>query len=129
MKNEATARMQEIAERLFELREKRSGVRKIYEDYGHQTETAERELMELMETVGVSAVTCDTGTLTLTMKASAKLRDWPTLKEHIMKNPENIDLLEKRVSASGCKERWQTGEEIPGVDRVDSPDLAYRGLK
>lgn len=127
---DTNTRKHELLEKCFELREKASGARKIAERYGEEQAEAERELIQILETEGSAAVMGEAGTLTLSMTAKARLTDWPTLKQHIEKNPSaNLDLLERRLSRAGCKERWQAGETVPGVEQVQEPTLSYRATK
>lgn len=127
---DTNTRKHELLEKCFELREKASGARKIAERYGIEQDEAERELMQIMETEGASAVMGESGTLTLSMTAKARLNDWPTLKSYIEAKPsERLDLLERRLSRAGCKERWQAGEAVPGVEQLQEPTLSYRATK
>ncbi len=123
-------RLTELVELLFELREKRSGVRKIDADYKAQQEEIEKQVIEMLETSGASAANSEAGTVTVTMTASPKVLDFPALRKYIEASPqERLDLLEKRVSKAGCKERWQIGEKVPGVEQEVESSLQYRTAK
>jgi hypothetical protein len=42
-----------------------------------------------------------------------------------MKN-DAFELLQKRVSVEACRERWDEGLEIPGVERIGKVEFSLR---
>lgn len=44
--------------------------------------------------------------------------DWPKIIQYI-KDTGSVDLLEKRLLKSGVKARWEDGESIPGVSKIE----------
>lgn len=44
--------------------------------------------------------------------------DWPSIIKYI-KDTGSVDLLEKRLLKSGVKARWEDGEVIPGVSKIE----------
>lgn len=51
--------------------------------------------------------------------------DWETLYAHIQETGE-FDLLHKRLSSGAFKDRWEDGENVPGVKRESLKRLAIR---
>jgi hypothetical protein len=55
------------------------------------------------------------------------VEDWDTLYWHIHATSE-WDLLHKRLSAAAVKERWELGEEVPGVGSFPVEKLSLTKL-
>lgn len=49
--------------------------------------------------------------------------EWPKVWAHIQETG-NFDLLHKRLTITAVRERWDAGEEVPGVGRRDKYDLS-----
>jgi hypothetical protein len=63
-------------------------------------------------------------TVAITSTEIPMVADWSAFYEFI-KTTGQIDLLEKRPSKGACVERWEAGEEIPGVSRNTRVDLSF----
>ena len=48
---------------------------------------------------------------------------WPQLWQHIAATGE-FDLLQKRLGDKAIKDRWDAGEDVPGVERMKVPDIS-----
>lgn len=48
--------------------------------------------------------------------------DWSKIMQYI-KDTGSVDLLEKRLLKSGVKARWDNGETVPGVVKVDKTSI------
>lgn len=56
-------------------------------------------------------------------KREPTVEDWPALHAHIKASGE-FDLLQKRVSSTAVKERWEAGVELPGVGAINVKKLS-----
>ena len=113
---------------LAELKEKRSEIAKLDADLKAQFDATKQMLIERLNTTGASAATGKTDdgrevTVSLVMKAIPKLESWDIFSAYIVKTGQ-LDLLEKRISRGGVKERWQAGVDVPGLSRVDEQDIS-----
>ena len=72
-----------------------------------------REMLEC----GISELQGDVGKIKLKTVESAEVTDYHALYEYI-RETNSFDLLQRRVSLSGVRERWQKGNDVPGVARV-----------
>ncbi len=54
----------------------------------------------------------------LDVKEKGSVEDWDALWSYIREN-DAFELLHKRLTDSAVKERWDAGEEVPGVEKVD----------
>jgi len=54
----------------------------------------------------------------LDVKEKGSVDNWDALWSYIREN-NAFELLHKRLTDSAVKERWDAGEEVPGVEKVD----------
>ena len=60
--------------------------------------------------------------ITRTVKVVSNVTDWPSLLNYI-KSSGSVDLLQKRVTESAVKARWDSGVEIPGVAQATKDSI------
>jgi len=60
--------------------------------------------------------------ITRTAKPAANVKDWPALLEYI-KATGSVDLLQKRVTESAVKLRWDAGVVLPGVEKTTKDSI------
>lgn len=53
--------------------------------------------------------------LTLTTTTEPVVKDWQQVYAYMTEN-QDFSLMQKRLAASAIKERWDAGEQIPGVE-------------
>lgn len=68
------------------------------------------------------------GKAEIRMQSVAQVADWDTFYHHIQATGE-FDLLHKAVTLSACKERWEAGNEIPGVLQDQRPTCTISKIK
>lgn len=59
---------------------------------------------------------------------TVKPEDWPKLWAHVKKTGE-FELIRKQLSVTACRERWDAGKEIPGVERFVKLSLELKERK
>lgn len=64
----------------------------------------------------------------LKMRAEAEVLDWTALTKHI-KDTGEFDLLQKRVTVTAVRERWEVGKEVPGIKQSQVPEIAIKRAK
>ena len=64
----------------------------------------------------------------LKMRANAELVDWDALQKHILATGE-FDLLQKRVTVTAVRARWEVGKEVPGVTQTQEPEVTISVVK
>lgn len=68
-------------------------------------------------------------------QATISRREHPTLEnadqfyKHLKKHPEDIDLLQRRLSAEAVRARWNEKVAIPGVGKFTSVKLSLTKVK
>jgi hypothetical protein len=95
-----------------------------------QAEEMEEAEKEMYKTIiaklregGMSAMGGKVGVVKLHETVEPIAQDWPAtwafIKEH-----DAFELLHKRLTVTAVKERWEHGEEVPGVGRVPKFSLS-----
>ena len=54
--------------------------------------------------------------------------DWDVFREYIVEH-DAWELIHKRVTVTSVRERWEAGEEIPGIGRMTKYKLSVSGVK
>lgn len=62
------------------------------------------------------------------MGVKAVVADWDTVYHHIQATGE-FDLLHKSITLTACRERWEAGNTVPGVDQVQEPTCTISTVK
>lgn len=58
------------------------------------------------------------GVVKMTRLIEPRADDWPAIREYIVEH-NAFELLHARLTSTAVKERWDAGEEIPGVGRSE----------
>lgn len=92
-----------------------------------EVEAREKEIKEWI--IANLSKSLDTGAAGLkyraqiVMKASPRIADWGVFCSYVRKN-DRFDLLQKRVSDTGIKDLWADRADVPGIERVNVPDVS-----
>ena len=63
----------------------------------------------------------------IVMKTTPAAKDWDLIYKYIQKN-KAFELLQRRLSTEAVVERWDAGQEIPGVEHMHFKDLSLNKL-
>ena len=96
----------------------RDQISELTKEYDTQVETLKAQQTEIanamkeqMQTLGVTSVRTDQGTVVLSVKTRYSTADWDSFKKFVMEH-DALDLFEKRIAQTNMK---QFLEENPGV--------------
>jgi hypothetical protein len=67
---------------------------------------------------GIPELSGAVGSFTLKIKEEPEVVSWSDFQEHIRQTGE-LDLLQKRPMVSAIKARWEEGNDVPGVGRLE----------
>ena len=89
-----------------------------------ETEMALKQwIIEKLKEDGAEASRGQTATGSITRSREANVQDWSALWEYIYENREE-SLVQRRVSITSMRERWDSGIIIPGVEVYEMEDLS-----
>lgn len=83
------------------------------------------ELIQQLQSVGATAASSDEATAELTLTATPKVTDREAFRLHIIQSGE-LDLLEDRPARGAIRERWRTGEQVPGITAIEEFGLSLK---
>lgn len=63
----------------------------------------------------------------ITRKAVPAVADWQKVWDFVKKT-SRFDLLQKRISDTAVKDMWESGSEVPGVERFHAVDVSITKL-
>lgn len=97
-----------------ELRDRRKALKKKYEEEDAPLKLMMEKIEEYLRTeldlAGAKSMNTAHGTVYKAYKEFANVADWDAVLEFILNN-EAYDLLEKRISKAGVKERMELGSD------------------
>jgi hypothetical protein len=59
----------------------------------------------------------------IVMKVTAKIADWGVFTSWVRKH-DRFDCLQKRVTETAIKDLWAEREAVPGIEKVNIPDVS-----
>lgn len=115
------------ADKLYETREKRLELsRKVAELEEIEKRIKEHLIAQLPEqdASGVAGKTCR---ISLVHKQVPYAKDWNDIYKHIKKTG-HFDLLGRRLNSKAVEERWENGEDVPGVETYTTTTVSINKI-
>lgn len=100
---------------LYTVCQQRLDAEKVIEAMKEQEATIRDYLMSNFEHAGLEGAKGSQATASLRRSTVADVTDWGKLWTYISKT-KSWDLVQKRVSVTACRERWDASKQIPGVE-------------
>lgn len=117
-----SAELTAMVDRLFTMRAERLALQKQLDGMEEDEKSLKMEVAKALKDVQATGHAGQVGKAYLKIKSVAHVPDWKVLYEHIKATGE-FELLHKRVTDTACRERWDSGLTVPGVERVDLEEL------
>lgn len=102
-------RLQELSVRLDDLEATRKAIQREYD-------ALETHLIETLPKSELDGAVGKTAVVRITRTVVPNAADWDAIYSHIKRNGA-WELLQKRLSVTACRERWEAGKVIPGVEQ------------
>ena len=118
-----------LADRYWHTREQRIAADKVAKDLKTAESLDEATLIKEMREQQLTAIGGQRVRLSIptTPEYVPAVKDWDALYQHVLQS-KDFSLLHKRVGTAACKERWDAGEEVPGIDRYPVYKLSKSGV-
>lgn len=119
----------ELADLYDAARTARLAADKVAATHKADESAAEAMLIEQMRTQEVSA--CGGSKLVVRIGSPdmvPAVKDWDKFYAHILKT-KDFSLLERRPGKAACRERWEDGKQIPGVEQFPVYKLSRSEVK
>jgi hypothetical protein len=115
-------------DRLQTLDEQRDALMMKVKELETEYSALERELIDSIPKADLQGAFGKTASVKLDMRQVPTAQDWDKLYAHIKKTGA-FDLLQKRLSTTACKDRWEAKRAIPGVEPFTVIKLKLSKLK
>lgn len=111
------------ADRLFTVREERLKIQKSVELLQAEETAIKEHLINTLPKSDASGVAGKLARVTVVTRQVPQVKDWDLFYKHVKKSGD-FDLLQRRLTDSAIKERWEAGKEIPGVEHFNAVSVS-----
>lgn len=127
-----TEKLGELIDKLYQKRTERLALSKQVDAFKAEESDLRRLIIQRLQDVGLDSGRGLLATASITTDDQASVKDWEAFENYILEN-KSFDLLQRRVSITAVRARWENSEVVPGVEKVTLSDLsltkASKGLK
>ena len=117
----------EISDEIHELNAKNTALNKQVDDNKKLIAQLEIDLEAAAAAQGLTRGGGTTSTFTIEPETAPQIADWDEFYKFIHEN-EYYHLLQKRFAVLACRELWELGEVIPGVNKFTSNKVRIKGV-
>lgn len=103
------------ADKLYQLREARLAKQKEALDLETEEKALKEHLINTLPKSQSSGIAGKVARVTVIKKPVPQVKDWDKFYKHIKKTGD-FELLQRRLTDTAIKERWENGKTIPGVE-------------
>jgi hypothetical protein len=104
------------ADRLYELRQQRLEWQKKVDALEAEEKALKEHIIRNLPKSEATGVAGKLARVTVVTKEVPQVKDWDAFYKFVKKTG-SFDLMQRRLTEAAVKERWEAGEEIPGVER------------
>ena len=90
-------------------------------------EEIDRQLFSEMDTHGLSRTANDNYSASINSDTVPQVNNWDLFYAYLLES-EELSLQQRRLSSKACKEKWEAGETIPGVEPREIRRINFRKL-
>lgn len=103
------------ADELYKTRELRLAAQKGVDELSAKESQLKEHLINNLPKSDASGVAGKLARVTIVTKVIAQVKDWDKFYAFVKKT-NSFDLMQRRLTDTAVKERWDNGKEIPGVE-------------
>jgi hypothetical protein len=116
---------------LYAMRERRLGIERQVKEMKEAELTLRGKIFEMLANMGLTKASGAVATAGIKVSNVPLVEDWDKLWQYIIFTG-STDLVQKRISVTAWRERFEDGQEVPGVSKVEDVDIsltkASRGI-
>lgn len=103
------------ADKLYQLREARLAKQKEAEAIEAEEKALKEHLINTLPKSEANGVAGKVARVTVVTKPVPQVKDWEKFYAHVKKTGQ-FELMQRRLSDTAIKERWEAGKSVPGVE-------------
>lgn len=111
------------ADRLFELRNTRLAMQKEVDVIEAEEKALKEYIINTLPKSEASGVAGKLARVTLVKKDIPQVNNWDVFYKYV-KRTGQFDLLQRRLTDTAIKERWDSGNEVPGVGHFNAVSVS-----
>lgn len=111
----------------YSIRSSRLEVEKKVKEMKENEAALEEHIFQMFKKSDLDGAKGKAATAAITHSIVPHIEDHQKFFDYVLKTKE-IDLMEKRASTAACRERWEAGVTIPGVEKFDRIGLSVTKL-
>lgn len=123
--NLSTVELGEMIAELDELRDRKRALNEELKAIDEQYRELEYKILDELDRTGVEMTRTSRATVSISKQIYPTVVDWDKAFEYIRQN-DAMYLFQRRLAAGPCKEMWESGEEIPGVEQYEKRGINLR---
>jgi len=103
------------ADLLYKLRDEKAAAKKVVDAIEADEKMVKEYIIQTLPKSNAEGVTGKVANVAVVRKEVPQVKDWDKFYAHV-KRTNAWDLMQRRLSDSAVKERWEAGKKIPGVE-------------
>lgn len=111
------------ADRIYELRRTRLDAQKEVDKIAAEEAALKEHIINSLPKSEASGVAGKVARVTVVTKELPQVKDWEAFYKYV-KRTGSFDLMQRRLTDSAVKERWEAGKEIPGVEHFNAVTIS-----
>lgn len=123
MSNEQGIDIGSAIDALYALREQRLGIERRVKELKEEEVQRRNQIFEMLAGMGLTKASGSMATAGIKVSNVPLVENWDTFHEYI-KNTGEFDLLQKRISVTAWRARFDDNVTIPGVSAVEDVDIS-----
>jgi hypothetical protein len=120
------------ADRLYQVRGQRLALAKQVDEMKAEENALREHLINNLPKSSATGIAGKLARASIESKTVYSAKEWPEvwgyIQKNAKKNPGVWGLLQKRLNEGTCKEMFEAGVRVPGVERVDVPVVSLNKL-
>lgn len=117
----------ECADLLYSLRAARTEAQKATDQIDARFKALQEYVIETLPKSNASGIAGKLARVQSTVSEVPQVQDWALLHRHIQETGA-FELMQRRLSDSAIKERWESGASVPGVGSFQAVKLSITKL-
>jgi hypothetical protein len=109
----------QMVDKLFLDRQTRLVAQKEVDKLKEAEDSLLKDIMKEMHSVGIPECVGAVAQFKIELDEVPEVEDWTMFQEHIRRTGQ-LDLLQKRPMVSAIRQRWESGDDVPGIARVET---------
>lgn len=114
-----------MIDRLYLMRAERLTYRKLVDDMSARESELSQKIIDEFPKSDIDSARGQLASASITQKVVPTVQDWQRLYDFIRRTG-SWELLQRRTSDGAFRERWESGEKIPGVDQYHHNAISLR---